>query len=338
MKKFVIFLSSFLIFLLLAEVYLHNFRPSPIKFDPELGWKLKANFDHTYEQKTLQGQKYQARFQTNKYGFRTYGHNDPNSLKILVLGDSFTADAFSSNEEAWFTILAQEIERNEKLSYKAVVVWAGGAGGYGTLQELILAKRIKFIFSPDILILQFCINDFSNNHLPLESSGFLRQLYLRRPYLNTQGEIEFSNQYLAYLYRSSLFQNSRIINKIDSFINHLEFKYHNNYSKKLDPIIERRYKEESLKITQSLLNQMSNEFPNAKKIIINCSLEKDSLNQYWLDLASTTGFTPIPKPTEQISKRIQNGEDLLHADGGHWNATGNKVFGQALYNYLYKSD
>lgn len=319
-----------------GEWYLHRYKPSLVEFDPELGWKLKANFDRTYQQKTLQGQKYQARFQTNEYGFRTYGTNAPDSLKILILGDSFTADAFSSNEEAWFTVLAKEIEHEKRLTSTSVTVWAGGAGGYGTLQEYLLAKRVKPIFNPDILILQFCANDFTDNHLLLESNGFLRQLYFRRPYLNPNGNIELSNHYLAHLYRSFIFQNSRIFNKIDSFINFLEYKYHGNYGKKIDAEIEKQYIRESLKTTQNLLINLANEFPNSEKIAVNCSFSQVSPNSEWNQLASSAGFIPLEKPTEIIDQKLGKDEDLLHSDGGHWNNIGNQVFGSAVYEELKK--
>ena len=321
-----------------GEIYLHIYKPSLVEFDPELGWKLKANFDRTYQQSTQKGKPYSARFQTNEYGFRTYGDNAEKSLKILVLGDSFTGDSFTSNDEAWFSILAKSIEDGKKYPPHSVTVWAGGSGGFGTLQELILAKRIKTAFKPDALILQFCSNDFVDNHLQLESLTMLRQLYLRRPYMNTEGKIDFSQDMLAPIYRSYLFENSRLINKFDSYINLIEFMYYGGYQKNISPDLVKRYEGESLKITQSLLLELGYEFPNIPKVMVNCSGDQGGLNSQWQTLAKNAGFTPISRPTEIIKEHLLSGEDLVHADGGHWNQAGNRLFGGSLYNALNSLD
>jgi hypothetical protein len=39
--------------------------------------------------------------------------------------------------------MAKKLEENKRRSFNSVTVWAGGSGGYGALQELILAKRVK---------------------------------------------------------------------------------------------------------------------------------------------------------------------------------------------------
>lgn len=330
MKKIIINFLLIMGAFLGGEIYLHASRPSLVEFDKELGWKLKKNFDRVFPQSTQAGIKYNAHFQTNEFGFRTYGENLPESKKILVLGDSFTGDSFTSNDKAWFSVLAKTIEINEHLLPGSITVWAGGAGGYGTLQELILSKRIKEKFKPDMLILQFCSNDFYDNHLEWQSHTILRQLYLRRPYANTNGEILFSQSFLAPLYRSYLFQNSRILNKIDSLINSLEFMYHNGYSPRIDSALEEEYAEESIKITQMLLKQMSEEFPKIPKIMVNCSMDQSKLNTSWTEQAKNAKFTPIFEPSNQVQSGLKNGEDLLHADRGHWNEEGNKVFGSSI--------
>jgi hypothetical protein len=280
------------------------------------------------------GVPYSAHFKTNEFGVRTYGDNSKESFKILVLGDSFTGDAFSSNDQAWFSILAQKMEGNQKLFPKSITIWAGGSGGYGTLQELLLARRLKEVFKPEALILQFCSNDFGDNHLQWQSHSVLRQLYLRRPFMNMEGTIEFSQDTLAPLYRSFLFQNSRIINKFDSFINYFEFMYAGGYLKNISPELDKQYQAESVQITQKLLIELSNEFPSIPKIAVNCSIDKDGPNGQWQSLAENAGFTTISRPTELIKKKLASGEDLVHADGGHWNPLGNQVFGEALYGEL----
>jgi hypothetical protein len=168
-----------------------------------------------------------------------------------------------------------------------------------------------------MLILQFCSNDFYDNHLEWRSSTILRQLYLRRPYVNSSGEIIFSQKFLAPLYRSYLFQNSRILNKFDSFINSLEFMYYKGYSKNNDLALLKKYEEESITITQMLLSKIGEEFPNIPKIMVNCTADPSQLNASWSVLAKNAKFIPIHEPSEQIKIGLENGEDLLNSDGGH---------------------
>lgn len=333
-KKTIFVVTLILLTFLSGELYLHSYKPSLVEFDSELGWKLKSNFDRVYPQKTQKGKEYSAHFQTNDFGFRAYGKNSEKSFKILVLGDSFTGDAFTSNDEAWFAVMAKKLEGNKKQSPSSVTVWAGGSGGYGTLQELILAKRVKKVFNPDALILQFCSNDFGDNHLQWQGNTVLRQLYLRRPYMNSEGKIEFSQDILAPLYRSFLFQNSRLINKFDSYINFVEFMYFGGYQKNIDSDLVKKYEAESLKITQQLLINLANEFPRIPKVMVNCSSDQEGLNSFWQTLGKAAGFITISKPSETIKKKLASGEDLVHADGGHWNQAGNRVFGETLYDEL----
>lgn len=318
-----------------GELYLHIQKPSLVEPDQELGWKLKSNFNRVYAQTTQEGESYSAHFETNQYGFRTYGDNSENALKILVLGDSFTADAFSSNDQAWFSVLGKNIESSKKNSTtKSVTVWAGGAGGYGTLQELIQAKRIKKHFKADILILQFCVNDFTDNSMEIEKKTFLRQLKLRRPYLSLDEMVHFNQGVQAQIYRSNILQNSRIFNKLDSMINGLEYIIYAGYSRPNTNIEQER--KNSFDITRKLLVYFHKEFQDIPNIIINCSSSPINPDIEWLDLVRGVGFIPITAPSDEINRQLKAGRDLLHSDGGHWNPEGNKLVGEVLYDHMNK--
>jgi hypothetical protein len=94
---------------------------------------------------------YPIAFQTNEYGFREWGSTSSAKPKILFVGDSFAGDAFTPNDEAYFGVIKE---------HQDVEVFATGAGGYGTLQELLLLRRYVSTIEPNIFILQFCENDF----------------------------------------------------------------------------------------------------------------------------------------------------------------------------------
>ena len=77
-----------------------------------------------------------------------------NRKKILIIGDSFTGDFFYSDIDGWFA----KIE--ESLPYE---VYVYGIPGSGSLQQWLSFKRLQPEIKADILLIQFCSNDISND-------------------------------------------------------------------------------------------------------------------------------------------------------------------------------
>ena len=57
-----------------------------------------------------------------------------------------------------------------------------GRCGYGSLQEFMILGRYLDEISPDIVLWQFCSNDFINNYHELESVSFSNNNQMTRPY------------------------------------------------------------------------------------------------------------------------------------------------------------
>jgi len=80
------------------------------------------------------------------------------------------------------------------------------------LQELMILEQSMQEIRPDLVILQFCTNDFINNSVELETLSRINNCGLRRPYLNSQGDVfyalpkrsgllrHFANHYSQCLY------------------------------------------------------------------------------------------------------------------------------------------
>lgn len=102
-------------------------------------------------------------------------------------------------------------------------------------------------------------------------------------------------------------------------------------SKKIDDKTQKKYEEESVEITQMLLLELSKQFMNIPKIMVNCSIENSGPNSNWEAMAKKANFIPIAYPAEAIKIGLQHGEDLLNLDGAHWNSQGNMLFGETLY-------
>ena len=106
-------------------------------------------------EKTKRGVPYSVRRSQKQYGFRKFGDPSSTKLKMLVIGDSFTHATAVSDDRTYHALLSKILD---------VEVFAYGAGGYGTLQEYRYVDLIK----PNIVLWQFCINDFINNDNELE--------------------------------------------------------------------------------------------------------------------------------------------------------------------------
>src|ERR1051326_326735 len=128
----------------------------------------------------LAGRSYERVYRTDANGSRLWGTH-PGRPKILFIGDSYTQAFEVSNDNTYYAQFAKQ---------SGLDAYEVGAGGYGTLQELMLAARTTRTthLQPDIVVLQFCSNDWINNSAELEGEW----IYLdqrTRPYRTLEGRI-----------------------------------------------------------------------------------------------------------------------------------------------------
>jgi len=107
-----------------------------------------------------------------------------------------------SDDKAYFSLLGESLDAE---------IFALGTGGYGTLQSYLMLRNWIDTIQPDAVILQFCTNDFINNHYELEKNSIYNNNGLKRPYW-IDGEIvrklprkmasirHFANKHSRFLY------------------------------------------------------------------------------------------------------------------------------------------
>ncbi len=145
-----------------------------ITLDKELGWLPTPNYSYSGELVDADGKPYAVNIQTDSAGYRTFGNPHSDSRKkVLFLGDSFTHAMHVSNDKTYYGILAKELD---------IEVFSIGVEGYGTLQEYMMLEKIIDDIKPDVVVLQFCSNDFINNHYDLELGAIGNNNRMRRPY------------------------------------------------------------------------------------------------------------------------------------------------------------
>ena len=135
--------------------------------DPNLGWKLKPGASGEWNG---EGASF---VQVNSEGLRDREHTKakpPNTLRVAVLGDSFTEAIHVPVEQTFWSKLERKLGNCQAVKgRKNVEVINFGVQGYGTAQELIMLRKKVWDYSPDIVILAFFIgNDVINNSPKLE--------------------------------------------------------------------------------------------------------------------------------------------------------------------------
>jgi len=135
--------------------------------DPNLGWKLKPG---TSGEWNGEGASF---VQVNSEGLRDREHTKakpPNTLRVAVLGDSFTEAIHVPVEQTYWSKLERKLGNCQAVKgRKNVEVINFGVQGYSTAQELIMLRKKVWDYSPDIVILAFFIgNDVINNSPKLE--------------------------------------------------------------------------------------------------------------------------------------------------------------------------
>jgi len=143
---------------------------APTRFhtsDPDLGWKLKPGVSGDWKE---EGASF---VQVNSEGLRDREHTKakpPNTLRVAVLGDSFTEAIHVPVEQTFWSKLERKLGNCEAVKgRKNVEVINFGVQGYGTAQELVMLRKKVWDYNPDIVVLAFFTgNDIINNSPKLE--------------------------------------------------------------------------------------------------------------------------------------------------------------------------
>jgi hypothetical protein len=330
------YLIIIVVLLFCAELFSRNLAPKLNEADNLLGWKLIKNLNLKFTQKSLSGNKYLVHFETNNRGARSFGDEKNSEIKILVIGDSITNGPYSSNDKSWFAYFARKLEIKFD---KKVYVESIGSGGYGNFQQYLLAKETLKDYDPDFIILQLCtVNDFYNNSFEWESNSIIRNQYVRRPYL-INDRIEYYDGFLKYIYRSTLYENIKIINRVDWVLILLQSIFNNlAYDiKSASDIVNNSnnlniYKKNSILITDSIFFKLKNLFPNKDLYIFNACKDGD-IYPYdsWKNISKKNALIPL-----DFFKELNLNKESYFIDGGHLNENGHKILGESFFNNFIK--
>lgn len=116
-----------------------------------------------------------AAVEVNADGFRDVRHPKTKpaaTLRIAVLGDSFTEALQVPRSQAFWAVLAEQLGGCAALAGRKVETMSFGVSGYGTAQELLLLQRRVWDWSPDVVVVAFLTgNDVADNHPALGAAA-----------------------------------------------------------------------------------------------------------------------------------------------------------------------
>jgi len=329
MKKlnFVFLLTSVFLFLIVAEfvawltydieeyhnvIMEHQSASARILEDSRLIYDLKPNF-RGYVTETL--------VELNSMGFRDYDFSfkkDDGVKRILFLGDSITFGYALKKEQTFEDIIEQRL-RDRQENYEVI---NAGIPGYNTVMHYFSLKEKGMKYEPDIIIMQFTINDLDKvQFLDIEKNGkkvtywseFEEKNLIKTPVFN---KLNTKLIDISYSYR---FVNR----KITIILNKFNIKYN----------LYREGREDFTKALVSINNFAKKNdidflfviFPDIlynERYLEDIKYVRDTVKRYNIQtLDLTEAFR---------NKRIQD----MMIDAFHPNVAGNELAAEEIYNYI----
>jgi lysophospholipase L1-like esterase len=145
--------------------------------DEHAGYRLAPGFSGRIERGTAV-----SVFRTNALGLRGPELGPKTKPRILALGDSFTWGWGVSDGEEWIHVTGTEIAKRGGPEAETV---NGGVNGYGTESELALLRAIGDDVRPDLVLVGFFANDYTDNLIGAKNTYTVRGGYLFDEFAHT---------------------------------------------------------------------------------------------------------------------------------------------------------
>lgn len=301
-------------------------RVGPISLDQELGWKATEHYQETLVERTNAGRPYSVRRSQKQYGFRQFGDLDSKKIRLLVIGDSFTHATAVSDDRTYHALLAQLLD---------VEVFAYGAGGYGTLQELMILDRYIDIIRPDVILWQYCANDFINNDNELERLSLVNNNGWVRPYLQ-KGQVQLLSP------KESSLQVREWINRRSRFLYFIVSRIDRLRAVRTRDTVEVAIESEGMRhpgflravgVTDELMGRVRKKVGNRSIMAFNC-VRAEPYDQAFRDISARHGIAYWDDVASVVLEAHHRGEDVYAADGGHWNERGHQLAAEAIASHF----
>jgi hypothetical protein len=300
-------------------------RVGALKLDPELGWRATDDYEETVTAKTKGGKSYPVHRSQRRYGFRLFGALDSTRPKLLIIGDSYTQATAVSDDKTYAALVSEALNME---------VFAYGAGGYGTLQQYLILDRYVDEIKPDLILWQYCINDFINNDHELEQASLFNNNGLTRPYwINGavtylspkpawQEVREWVNQHSRFLYfvlsRMDRLRATTATTSVESVIEAEGFK-HAGFLR-------------AVQVTDELMGRVRARVGATPIMAFSCD-NASPYNEAFAMISAHHGIQYWNDIPEMIDQALERGEDVETPDE-HWNESGHRLVARTVAKHI----
>ena len=308
---------------------------SPLSLDKKLGWRSTENYTSEENEKDAAGVKHSVRYETGNYGFRVFGDPTSKKTKVFFIGDSFTQGRQVSNDETYYEVLQKELP---------IEVFAYGGSGYGTLQEYMILDEYIDLIKPNVIIWQYCSNDFINNSFALEMSSRVNNNGMRRPYMTEEGEVVyltpkmFSNlRYVANEYSYFLYF---LLSRFDKLAARLSQE---NGSiplegKTVETEIHAQGQEHagfqsSARTTNEIMKMVRKRSGDTKIVTFSADDESPYYEEFQ-HISQKNGIEFIDGVPQAVHAAEEKGLTVRAADNAHWNDLGHRLVAEKIEEHL----
>jgi len=285
-------------------------------YDPSKGWRSKPNLRDVkvFDNKILN---------TNSKGLR--GKKDfpytktKQTLRILILGDSFTFGDEVSDDETYSYYLQQMLPHTEVINM--------GVHGYGHDQMLILLREEGVKYEPDIVILGFLPLDMSRNLLAFRDFAKPRFVLKGGELKLTGVPVPRPEDILRWDWT-----RPRIVD-VFSFMHHRVTTLFGLRDREIEHITTAILMD-MIKLIESVhAIPILAYLPRAREIAMDIAMTQDEA--YMFSMCQLNEKAKCFSTRPHFAEKIAKGEAFK--SGGHWEPAGHLVVAEAIKNYLVES-
>lgn len=328
-KDFMVFFLSLIMLLMILEFGLRHYYPKLGVFKP-LDWCMGEGHTYRYDIPVAGGGTKLVENTMVENGFRLWGDTGSDK-KAMVLGDSYTMMIYVSLNETWYSRL--------QLEFPDTDFFVHGCWGYGTVQQYLILEKYFDEIKPDLLIWQFCSNDYLTNSRDLALRQGITYVCTPVPYLDGQDII----------YRPVRLPWIRGKSRVFSILyNWYETFYTNTYTylmgrigwdgtsglhellleTSIDPDSQHR---KAVETTEAVFRLVDRETGDTPILLFNACGEISADEK---GICSLEDVTCIPGVYERIRGRWNLGEQVFVEGDSHWNTYGNSLVADMLEDYF----
>lgn len=317
-----------LLFLLFGEVMIRvydaitssNLHKGTSVQDEILGWKSKA--DYLEERNEVNGMV--ILYATTQYGFKAFGPSEPGKKNVFFIGDSFTQSVEVNNEDTFYEIISDSLDFS---------LFAYGMSGYGTFQQKLILEQYKNEIKPDLVVWQFCTNDFVDNHYELNRECNYKVNAIR-PYQNSKGEVFSKNPYTRF---EQFLLSSRFVGFIYNRVK--KIRQNNQFSESGESKINRLGKDyeaydTALAITSDLFSEIKKGLGPEVPLIVFCADGYEPQLSDIREICLNEGILFFDDHLNELAASASSAVIPFSIDGVHWNEIGHRIVATTMLDYL----